>query len=115
MGIEFFTKEGKGFLPKASVRKPGQIGLNKGCVERYDIKNGEHVLLGYDREKRMVAIRRVKESQQGAKTVIVKGKSGTIAAKAFFDYFEIPYDKGAAFEIKEDKETGFLVFIIGPG
>ena len=29
MTIEFFTKEGKGFLPKASIRKPGQMNTKE--------------------------------------------------------------------------------------
>jgi len=112
MAIEFFTKDGKGFLPKASIRKPGQIGLNQGAVERFEFKNGEYVLLGYDREKKMIAIRRIDDVQKGAKKVLVKGNSGAISAKSFFDYFDIPYHKTDAYELQEDKENELLVFYI---
>ena len=112
MAVEFFTKEGKGFSPKASIRKPGQIGLNQGSVERYKFINGEYVLLGYDREKKMVAIRRLNEAEKGAKKVNVKGNNGAISAKSFLDYFGIPYDKKGSFELKEDKEKQLLVFYI---
>lgn len=112
MAVEFFTKEGKGFSPKASIRKPGQIGLNQGSVERYKFINGEYVLLGYDREKKMVAIRRLNEAEKGAKKVNVKVNNGAISAKSFLDYFGIPYDKKGSFELKEDKEKNLLVFYI---
>ena len=110
MGIEFFRKEGKGFAPKASIRKPGQIGLNQGAIERFKFQNGEFVLLGYDRDEKMVAIQRLDEAQKGVKKVTIKGNSGAISAKSFFDYFGIPYNKPHAYELKEDKENNLLVF-----
>ena len=113
MPIEYFRKEGKGFLPKASIRKPGQIGLNQGSIERYKFKDGEYVLLGYDRDNNMIAIRRLDKVEKGAKKVIVKAKNGAISAKSFFDYFEIPYDKTDAYELHEGKENGVLVFYLG--
>lgn len=112
MAIEYFTKEGKGYAPKASIRKPGQIGLNQGAVTRFKFKNGEHVLLGYDREKKMVVIRRLEEDEKGAKKISLKMNNGAISAKSFFDYFGIPYDKSHAYELHEDKENGLLVFYL---
>ena len=112
MGIEFFTKEGKGFAPKASIRKPGQIGLNQGAIERFKFRNGEFVLLGYDREGKMVAIRRLDEAQKGVKKVTIKGNSGAISAKSFFDYFNILYNQPHSYELKEDKENDLLVFYL---
>jgi len=110
MTFEFFTKEGKGFAPKASIRKPGQIGLNQGAVERFKFRDGEYVLLGYDRDAKVVAIRRLEEPQKGVKKISVKGKSGSISAKSFFDYFGISYDEPHSYELKEDETAGFLVF-----
>jgi hypothetical protein len=112
MAIEFFTRGGKGYLPKASIRKPGQIGLNQGSVERYKFNNGDYVLLGYDREQKKIAIRRLNEQEKGAKKVIVKGNNGAISAKSFFDYFNIPYDKSDSYDLEEDKENDLLVFYI---
>ena len=113
MTIEFFTKEGKGFLPKASIRKPGQIGLNQGAIERYKFKNGELVLLGYDKDEKMIGIKRLKQPEKGAKKVTIKDNNGAISAKSFFDYFNIPYDKAGAYELNEDKENDLLIFYIG--
>lgn len=113
MNFEFFTKEGKGFAPKASIRKPGQIGLNQGAVERFKFKDGEYVLLGYDKDEKVVAIRRLGEPQKGVKKVRVKGNSGSISAKSFFDYFEIPYDEPHSYELKNDAENEeLLVFYL---
>ena len=110
MALEFFTKDGKGYMPKASVRKQGQIGLNHGAIEKFDIKNGQFVLLGYDGDKKMIAIKLLDKIEEGAKKVIVKGNSGSIAAKAFFDYFEIPYRKTESYSLSSDSETQLLKF-----
>ena len=68
MAIEYFTREGKGYAPKASIRKPGQIGLNQGSIARFKFKSGEYVLLGYDRDRKMVAIKRLVQAEKGAKS-----------------------------------------------
>ncbi len=110
MAIEFFRKGGKGYIPKASVRMHGQIGFNHGAVEKFQIKNGQYVLLGYDKDKRIVAIRRIDEAEEGAKRVIVKGNSGSIGAKAFFDYFGITPKKTKSYPLQVEPEGKLLVF-----
>ena len=112
MGIEFFRKGGKGYAPKASLRKQGQIGLNHGAVEKFDIKDGQYILLGYDREKGMVAIRRIDATEEGAKKVIVKARSGSIAAKGFLDYFGITPKETKAYPLQEEPDKKLLIFFI---
>lgn len=112
MDIEFFTETGRGFAPKASIRRQGQIGLNQGAINRFGIKNGQYVLLGYDRTNKIVALKLTNESEKGAKRINVKEKNGSISAKSFFDFFAIPYDKTTAYELKEDQVKDLLVFYI---
>ena len=114
MAIEFFRKDGKGFAPKASVRKQGQIGLNQGAVDRFKIKDGQYVLLGYDKDRKMVAIRLIQEREKGAKKIIVKGTNGSISAKGFFDYFAIPYKKTDSYDLTKDTENNLLTFFLEP-
>lgn len=115
MAIEFFTKEGKGFIPKVSIRKQGQIGFNQGAVKRFSIEHGQNVLLGYDRDKKMVALRIAGESEKGVKKIIVKGTNGSISAKTFLDYFEIPHEKTKSYPLEKDEENNYLFFYIGAG
>ena len=109
MAIEFFRKGGKGFSPKASLRRQGQIGLSHGAIEKFNIKDGQHVLLGYDKDKKLVAIKCINEEEEGAKKVIVKGRSASIAAKAFLDYFGIIPKETKPYLLREDLENKWLV------
>lgn len=115
MKFEFFTESGRGYEPRASIRKQGQIGLNHGSVKRYEIRDGQDVLLGYDRQSSTVAIKFIDGPQQGSKKAMVKKNNCSISAKAFFDYFDIQYkDKTESYELKS-KEDGLLVFCIDEG
>ncbi len=120
VAIEFFEKEGKGFAPKASIRQHGQIGLNQGAINRYDIKDGQYALLGYDKEKRMVVIKVIGErgDAKGAKKILVRtagnAVSGSISAKGFLDYFQIPYAESTSFPLERDKQSDFLFFYLKP-
>jgi hypothetical protein len=112
MTIEFFKKEGRGFAPKASVRMQGHIGFNRAAIDRFKIKNGQDVLLGYDREHRMVVIKPVDEPEPGSKKTVVRGKNGSISARGFFDYFEIPHKKGKSYLLERDDKNKFLLFYL---
>jgi hypothetical protein len=112
MAIEFFKKEGRGFAPKASVRMQGHIGFNGAAVERFKIKNGQDVLLGYDRERRMVVIKPVDKPEPGSKKTVVRGKNGSISARGFFDYFDIPHKKGRSYLLELDEKNNFLSFCL---
>ena len=114
MAIEYFTERGRGFSPKVSVRKQGQIGLNQGAVKRYKIEIWKCAILGYDRDKCMVALKLTNEEElPGATKITIRHNNGTIAAKGFLDFFDIPYKgKTRQYELKEDKDTGCLVFFV---
>ena len=102
--MEFFRETGRGFAPKASIRKQGQIGLSQGAIIRYRIKDGQFVILGYDREEKCIGLKTVEANDEGAKRVTVRGGSGTISAKGFLDFFGIPYDKTRSYKLMREDE-----------
>lgn len=112
MAFEFFEEDGRGFEPKASIRKQGQIGLNQGAIKRYSFENNQFVLLAYDKVNNVIGIKKVVESAKGAKRVVIRNNNCSIAAKAFFDYFEIPYKDTDSFDMFEDKENKIICFKI---
>ena len=80
---------------------------------RYEIKTGQFVLLGYDRDKNMVALEITSEKKTGAKEVNIREKNITIPAKSFLDYFDIKYkDKTRQFNLEIDDESGCLIFYL---
>ena len=111
MEFEFFTQSGRGFRPRASIRKQGQIGLNQGAVRRFDLDSWQYVVLGFDRESQRVALRKAdSRDDPGAQRVVIKDGSGTISARSFLEYFGISYrDKTRQFDVSIDDENGMLI------
>lgn len=112
MALEFFRKEGRGFIPKASVRRGGQIGFNQAAIRKFNLTDGQNVLLGYDKDCKMVVIQRIGEPEQGAKKITIREKSGAISAKGFLDYFEIPREESRSYHLEEDVENNYLKFFL---
>lgn len=115
MSIEFFEKDGRGFNPKASVRQQGQIGLNQAAIDKFNIQNNQNVLLGYDKDLKMVVIKPLAVAQEGSKKVVVRDRSGSISARGFFDYFEIPHEKTKSYPLEENNDNHYLFFYLDSG
>jgi len=110
MAINYFTEEGRSYTPKASIRKQGQIGLNQGTITRYNIRDGQFVLLGYDKDEELIAIRFVDDKQKGAKKVTVRNGNASIGAKNFLDYFGISYDETKSYNVEHKNDL--LIFCL---
>ena len=110
MSFEFFTIAGRSFHPKASIRKQGQIGLNQGAIKRFGIEDGQLFILGYDKEREIIAMKRISDFQEGAKKITVRAGNGAIGAKSFLDYFEISYKDTSSHELTEENEL--LIFSV---
>lgn len=114
MAIEFFRESSRGFEPKASIRKQGQIGLNNGAITRYKLREGQELLLGYDKETNTVILKPIKTKEAGSKVLAIRSKTGTVPAKGFLDYFCIPYkNKTRNYELQENVSEGYLFFCVG--
>jgi len=110
MAFEKFVRGGRGFKPKLSIRKGGQIGLNQGAVRRFGLSDGMRVFLYYDKERRMVGIEALKdETAEGSRALRIRQGSASIAAKAFCDYYSIDYKESKSYAVEQDTESGYLV------
>lgn len=93
MAFEKFTHGGaRGFQPKISLRNKGQLGINPGAVERYKLENFDYVVLYYDKEARVIAIKPTGDHTEEGVMKLRKNKrtgEATIAAKTLCDYYAI--------------------------
>ncbi|MCH7701648.1 MAG: hypothetical protein IID37_08160 [Planctomycetes bacterium] len=115
MGFEFFTESGRGFRPRASIRKQGQIGLNQGAVRRFELQRWGYVVLGFDREKQLLALKLTADRDEpGAQRVVMKDGSATISARSFLEYFDISYrEETRQYDVEFDAAQALLVVSIG--
>ncbi len=111
MGFEFFTESGRGYRPRASIRRQGQIGLNQGAVKRFSLKDWRFAVLGYDRDRKLVALKLTNdENEAGAQRIIVKEDSASISARSFLEFFDIAYrDKTRQYDVSYDNDGRMLI------
>ena len=110
MGFEKFTKKGRGLKPMASIRSSGQLGMNRGCIERFGLTSG-FVALYYDAETRRIGIERgISEHDDGAHQLTVKPSNAFVGARAFLNWYGIPYeDKTKRYEITLSEDERMLI------
>jgi len=110
MVFEKFTKKGRGLKPMASIRSSGQLGMNRGCIERFRLMSG-FVALYYDAESKRIGIERgISEHDDGAHQLIVKPSNAFVGARAFLNWYGIPYeDKTRRYEISLSEDGRMLI------
>lgn len=110
MAFERFTKTGRSYAPKISIRSNGQLGFNFGAIEKFQLGNFAYAILFYDKQSKMVGIKLTNDKEdEGACKLRVHNKNASIAAKSFLDYYSIPYSKTARFESVWDKKENMIV------
>ncbi len=110
MAFEKFTERGRGYSPRMSVRKGGQIGLNRGAIHRFKLENCVGVILYYDKEARKIGIEKTTESDaDGFMALKIRNNTGSIAGRSFCGYYGIDCAETRSYELKMDEESGYLV------
>jgi hypothetical protein len=116
--FERFTFSGGRFSPKASIRANGVLGLSQGLMHRAGIADDRwFAILHYDRTAKVIGIQPTRdEKEQGATRIIYreseepKNVTGSIAAKAFLNYFQIRYEKTKSYDA-EWREAEKLIIV----
>jgi hypothetical protein len=91
-GFERFTRKGRSFRPKVSIRARGQMGFNNGAVLRFELEKYEYVILYYSKEKNQIAIEPTNNANEdGANKLVKKVGNYFFSGKAFLDYYDIKY------------------------
>lgn len=110
-GFEKFTKTGRNFKPKISIRKRGQMGFNNGAVNRYKIDDFDFVILYMSKGRDKIAIRLTNdEKEEGAIRIMKKTGNYSFAGKAFLDYYDAKYEDTKSYNLEWDNENEVLIF-----
>jgi hypothetical protein len=93
-GFERFTRKGRSFKPKVSIRARGQMGFNNGAVLRFGLENYEYIILYYSKDNNQIAIEPTNDANEDGAIKLVK-KTGNyfFSGKAFLDFYDIKYGK----------------------
>jgi len=101
--------------PSISIRKNGTMGVNAVCVDKY-FGECRYIEYYYDRDGKRIGLKPVKTKTEECYPVFFskRSKSGTIAARKFFEYYGIDYKSGTKrYEVHWDDENKFIVADLG--
>ncbi len=116
MAFERFTGRGKNYKPRVSIWKGGQIGLNQGAVEKFDLINKCYVIMFYDRETRKIGLKFVENGEEeGAAKMNVRNNAAIIAAKSFLTCYDINHKETDKYDIYIDEQTGYYIIDLDKG
>lgn len=118
--FEKFTRMGSNFTPVISLRRHGSIGVSQGALQRFGMLDGDwYVVLYYDKNENVMAIQPTQsKDDEGAVKLIkrpIKGKGGTVSvsgsvsAKSFFEFYQIPKDETRSFECWWDDSIKMII------
>ncbi len=109
--FERFPGTRRGYSPRASVRKSGQIGINNGAVMQYILEEYKKVFLHYDAAKQVIGMEFVRESSDPAACAVVhRNGDSYVSAKSFFEWCQIPLaSETRRYRLDRDKGTGMLI------
>ena len=113
MAFEKFTRtRGKVDTPKVSIWSRGQIGLNKGAVDEFNLGQYKYAVLYYDKDNEKIGIEFTNDGKaEGISKMIARKNAGTsISALAFLQHYRIDFSETAKYDIEHDEESGLYVF-----
>lgn len=109
--FEKFEGVGNSYFPKISIRSNGTLGISQGALNRFELAEGDWwIQLLFDRKNRVIGLEPSNEEGSGRiklnkKHMTHDGKESInawISAKAFLDYYAIPYSKTQSYVAKRN-------------
>jgi hypothetical protein len=111
-----FTETGKSFSARSSISPKGMIGLNDGARRKFCLERFSFAVLYYDSEKSMVGIELTNdENAEGAIKIRLRTTGADIAAKSFFDFFEIAPTVTTVYSIKNGEHDNWIIVDLNSG
>ena len=81
---ETFVVEGKTVVPKLTIRKGGQIGLNMAAVQRFSLKKYKYVIFRINQDEQKLGLKFSNdEKERGIRKVRIVQGGISLAAKSF--------------------------------
>ena len=116
MAIKFYVKKSRLGRsseqlkkPKVSIARSGSITFNAKATREFGLTDFSYVLLGYDEESRLIAIKPLKAIEDGARKLTKCGIQFGISAVGFLHHIGIAHEVCRSYPLSKN-EDGLLVF-----
>ena len=106
MAFERFEKIGTIFKVKASISNKGVINLSQGACHFFGLTedNSRFVELYYDKDRRLIGMKFVKEKEGSVATVRYRVSSLDFSAKSLLEYYKIQPERTSLYELKKESD-----------
>ena len=114
MGFNFvkFTETDSSFAAGITIRQTGQFGFNIGAMNRFKIGDYKFCILYFDPDRRVVGLEFSNTKADGSIDLKTSKANTYVRAKNFCDRFGVDYSKSHRYELKKDKDSGYLYFAL---
>lgn len=111
MAFKRFTNtRSRSFVPKVGIWKRGQIGFNKGAMEKYKLEQYKYAVLFFDEEERKIGIKLTNNpGEEGAIKVIKRQNAVSFTANAFLNTYEIVHKETKKYDVEYYSEEDLYV------
>jgi len=110
MAFKRFTKTGRVYTPIVSIWRRGQIGFNRGAVEKFKVNDYQYAILFFDEDERKIGIQLTNDGSEEGVCKITKGETSSfISAKPFLTYHDIPLRKTLRYNIRRDEDNDLYI------
>jgi hypothetical protein len=97
--FEKFTKQGRTFKPKISIRKRGQLGFNSGAINKFGLDKYNYAIMYISKERDKIAIKFTNDQDaEGAVKIMKRPGNFAFSGKAFFDCYDIEVETTRAYD-----------------
>lgn len=111
MAFEKFTKVGgRSFAPKVGIWAKGQIGFNKGAIDKFELNQYDYVMMFFDEDEQKIGFQFTNEAKAEGAMKIIKRKTGfSFSANAFLKHYEITPEENAKYDVVYDAEQNMYI------
>lgn len=111
MAFKKFTKVGgRSFAPKVGIWSKGQIGFNKGAIEKFELNQYDYVMLYFDEEEKKIGFEFTNDASAEGVIKIIKRPTGfSFSANSFLKHYEITPEENVKYDVIFDKEQKLYI------
>ncbi len=111
MSFERFTETNKSFISRISIRSNGQLGFSQGAIHKFNLSSFKFGILFYDKGEGKIGIQLSNdENEKGICKLQVRPQNASISAKAFLDFFDLPYSETKSYPAEWNEENKMIIF-----
>lgn len=109
MAFEKFTKTGKSYRPRVSIRANGQFGFTAGAIEKYKLSDYQYAILYFDKDEKRIGIKLTNNTEDGVCKLQIRKSNAFLSAKAFLDYYDIEHSRTKRYDSVWDNDAEMVI------